>query len=1060
MRVTRLEMDNFGPFNGHRVDGFSSGLTVVHGENEAGKSALRAFMRVILFGFPRARTQERADYFYEPALPGGAGGSLFITDANGDPFSINRVEGVRGGPVTVSGTRDGGDDLLHELISGVDDAFYQNVFSISLTQLQSFEALGRDEITERIYSAGLGMGNVSLRDVTRNLDDRISRYRRVRSGSLFDLEKELRTAREELEDQRRELSGYERLSDERRDLQATSERLDRQLSELRTGASHTERLLKLRDSWLTHQRLQNEISELPPANSIPVDGVEQLDGRVRDIRDLESRIADGDRRDRERERRAAGLAVMDAFPSREADIRTATSSIAYYQEAVQDIPKRAAEAAEIESGVDRDLAAIGPNWTSERVAGFNDAAGTIARIQSTADSRGEARRAASRAREDLEQASGDMERTAESLRGAESRLSAAPSPPTESLEQLERKRDRLATLEGALAELDTTRSQGTQSHPSNSLISGAVTGIVLAIAGLLGIVLAAIFGEIASAVTGVLALVAGAALFITSRKQSELGHVQPQARPDVANEVASITKELDLSTPVSIRAVVEVRNAVGREIDRKRETAVLIEAENAARTAFDTAEKRQVQASENVDQLTRLLGEGDESWNQLLAQLELHAHFDRDDALAAINSLGVLAGRHQQASELRQRVSAMQTQNAETDRLLASIFKDSGLDAPVKGAGLPALRDLERRWEDHVEALGQQQTLKRESDDWNDERAGLESALEAANTDVANLLNASGCENADQFRELATRTEVRRRLERELDGLKTTAPDLFGARAGEIDSSLDSVEPEGLQADLTAFEEKLQQVSEERNAAMREEGEVRGALKQMETEDKVARLHARIDELTERIREEARQWSVLTVARSLLDQTREEFQEQRQPSLLQTASGYFSKMTLGRYSGVRAVIGEERFEAIAADGRSVPPEHLSRGAAEQLWLSIRFALIDEYGTRSRLPVVLDDLLVNFDPQRARAACSAITALAERQQVIFLTCQPSAVAMLEAAAAERPATGMSLIRLGETGVSPDDPSGDGMPSIPEPVITPTDAASGTSEPPPPRMQPLL
>ena len=155
MRITRLDMDNFGPFNGKQVDGFSPGLTVVRGENEAGKSALRAFMRVVLFGFPRRRTEDHDDYYYEPTLPGGAAGSVHVADSSGDPYTIHREEGVRGGPVTVSGTRDGGEDLLRELTGGVDDAFYQNVFSISLSELQSFESLGRGEITERIYSAGL-----------------------------------------------------------------------------------------------------------------------------------------------------------------------------------------------------------------------------------------------------------------------------------------------------------------------------------------------------------------------------------------------------------------------------------------------------------------------------------------------------------------------------------------------------------------------------------------------------------------------------------------------------------------------------------------------------------------------------------------------------------------------------------------------------------------------------------------------------------------------------------------------------------------------------------------
>jgi len=79
-------MDNFGPFNGRQVGEFSPGLTVVHGQNEAGKSALRAFMRVVLFGFPQRRSPDRAIYYYEPTLPGGAAGGVHITNSSGDPY--------------------------------------------------------------------------------------------------------------------------------------------------------------------------------------------------------------------------------------------------------------------------------------------------------------------------------------------------------------------------------------------------------------------------------------------------------------------------------------------------------------------------------------------------------------------------------------------------------------------------------------------------------------------------------------------------------------------------------------------------------------------------------------------------------------------------------------------------------------------------------------------------------------------------------------------------------------------------------------------------------------
>ena len=190
----------------------------------------------------------------------------------------------------------------------------------------------------------------------------------------------------------------------------------------------------------------SEIEKPPADNAVPVDGLDRLLGYEREIAAGDARLVEGDRRDRERERHVSSLPVVDAFAQRENDVRQAISNIGYYQEAVQDVPKRGAEAAEIESGVVRDLAAIGPGWTTQHVAAFSDAAGTIARIQASADSRAEAVRTASQAGSDLERVEGEAQQATESLRLAQARLEAVPAPPVEPLEELERKRDRLDTL--------------------------------------------------------------------------------------------------------------------------------------------------------------------------------------------------------------------------------------------------------------------------------------------------------------------------------------------------------------------------------------------------------------------------------------------------------------------------------------------------------------------------------------------------------------------------------------------------------------------------------------
>ena len=79
---------------------------------------------------------------------------------------------------------------------------------------------------------------------------------------------------------------------------------------------------------------------------------------------------------------------------------------------------------------------------------------------------------------------------------------------------------------------------------------------------------------------------------------------------------------------------------------------------------------------------------------------------------------------------------------------------------------------------------------------------------------------------------------------------------------------------------------------------------------------------------------------------------------------------------------------------------------MSRGTREQLYLSLRFGLIREFGERTeRLPVVVEEVLVNFDPKRAGRAARAFAELANTNQVLVFTCHPETVALFTDVASE-------------------------------------------------------
>ena len=76
--------------------------------------------------------------------------------------------------------------------------------------------------------------------------------------------------------------------------------------------------------------------------------------------------------------------------------------------------------------------------------------------------------------------------------------------------------------------------------------------------------------------------------------------------------------------------------------------------------------------------------------------------------------------------------------------------------------------------------------------------------------------------------------------------------------------------------------------------------------------------------------------------------------------------------------------------ALVADVR-VGVEAMSDGTRDQLYLALRLATIEQQLERAEpLPLIVDDLLINFDDRRAAAGFKALAEIAETTQVIFFT----------------------------------------------------------------------
>lgn len=67
-----------------------------------------------------------------------------------------------------------------------------------------------------------------------------------------------------------------------------------------------------------------------------------------------------------------------------------------------------------------------------------------------------------------------------------------------------------------------------------------------------------------------------------------------------------------------------------------------------------------------------------------------------------------------------------------------------------------------------------------------------------------------------------------------------------------------------------------------------------------------------------------------------------------------------------------------------------PVEQFSRGTVDAVYLAIRLALTRHLSSGHRLPLLLDDPLVNFDSSRLAETLNSLEQLGREHQVIFLS----------------------------------------------------------------------
>ncbi|MEF9841828.1 MAG: AAA family ATPase [Raoultibacter sp.] len=199
------------------------------------------------------------------------------------------------------------------------------------------------------------------------------------------------------------------------------------------------------------------------------------------------------------------------------------------------------------------------------------------------------------------------------------------------------------------------------------------------------------------------------------------------------------------------------------------------------------------------------------------------------------------------------------------------------------------------------------------------------------------------------------------------------------------------------------IEQKSQQragLQETLGAANRRYGELENTLDAAEHLKSFDALKLRSAVVNTRLSESYDKYAMLLLARRSLESAIAAWESKSQPEVYRQASRLFSDMTGGKWAKVR-MSGEGKLQVVDALKTTFEPIHLSLGTCQQLYLSLRIALLMTANNVGRAtPILADDILVNFDAERRVGAARALFELSRERQVILFTCHEEIVNLMQ------------------------------------------------------------
>ncbi|MCC2345110.1 AAA family ATPase [Bacillus anthracis] len=949
MRMEKLHIYGYGKLENVEMD--LSMLTVLYGENEAGKSTIRSFMKSILFGFP-TRGQRR----YEPKEGGKYGGAMTVQTEKYGRLKIERLPKTAAGEVTVyfEDGKTGGEEILHDILSGMNESLFESVFSFDMHGLQNIHQLGEADIGNYLFSAS-AVGSDALLQLDKKLEKEMDQ-RFKPSGRKPEINvslQEMKKLEEKMKEWQGKIGTYEKQVEQLKESEEklASVRVEKENAEKR---KQDYEILAALEPLVIEKRAHEKVLE-NESGQFPVNGMARYEAIKAKMEPLQLQVDSLHKKIETVQSEMESIQIDEEFLQKESYVEELRMQHMSYENARQEMRDVTGTITNIKEELAELEQQIGATFEKETVLSFDMSLATKELITQAVQKARELETQKAQLDDRFKVAQEQLEEQEENIRQIKQQMLA------------DEERNALAEKEksfqdAAFIGMGAERMKRKYEEKAGAAMQKKKQWQRVCLLLLLintGILFTSLFIDNRPLLFISVIVFVGIVLALVLYKdpssglQEELLTLQQSAGGRQSEEAMSVRYELEKDE--EIRKLFERESYKLQQMERAYDKVV---------SSYEEWERETFRTSEQVNAYKK---------RYMFPEFYMYAHI-----LPAFERMEKMQQLYRDLEKKSERKSSLFEMISQFEHKLETV---------IGSVEYSKLHEAQSRMQNEKEKRQTCKQLKEKLAEWQEEYALMQEQLKQLLVERDSLWHIAHSTDEEMFLEAGKLAEKREDAEKQVGRLLPQI-DLLEQRLTSL-SLAEHYEADGyeekLKQELTAAQNCLAQEKEltERIAKHRmeianlEEGSTYGDLLH-EWEMKKAQ-----------VREQVKKWAAYAAAKTVLTKTKQYYHEVHLPRILQKSEEYFVYLTGGRYSKIFSPSEAEPFIVERNDGMRFYSHELSQATAEQLYLSLRFALAKTF--EHDYPFIIDDSFVHFDAVRTNRTIELIKEIAQDRQVIFFTC---------------------------------------------------------------------